>query len=66
MDDLKIKIQRLREDQHKRERTLDNLREEIRREEHKLILLERSMEEIRRDIRELKSTIEYLREKFTS
>ena len=60
----KSKIKQLREEQSERERTLENLHEEILREEHKLILLERNMEKIRRDIRELNQTIDYLRRKF--
>ncbi len=64
MNDFRIKIKWLREEQRKRERTLENLREEIRREEHKLILLDRSIQKIREDIGELKSTIDYLRREF--
>ena len=39
-------------------------REQIQREERKLILLDRNMEKIRHDIRELKETIEYMRREF--
>ncbi|MBQ6006372.1 MAG: hypothetical protein IJT57_04780 [Selenomonadaceae bacterium] len=59
-----IDLQKIRIDQKNRERAIENLREQIRREEHKLILLDRSIEKIRQDIQELKETINYLRYKF--
>ena len=66
MNDIKARIQELRAEQRDRERYNKNMREQIEREERKLILLDRSMEKIRQDIRDLKSTIRYLRENFTS
>ena len=66
MNDIKARIRELRAEQRDRERYNKNMREQIEREERKLILLERSMEKIRQDIRDLKSTIQYLRENFTS
>ena len=65
MNDIKARIRELRAEQRDRERYNKNMREQIEREERKLILLDRSIEKIRQDIRELKSTIIYLREKFT-
>lgn len=65
MNDIKARIRELRAEQRDRERYNKNVREQIEREERKLILLERNMEKIRQDIRELKSTIQYLRERFT-
>ena len=59
-----IDLKKIRIDQKNRERAIENLREQIRREEHKLILLDRSIEKIRQDIQELKETINYLRYKF--
>ena len=59
-----IDLHKIRIDQKNRERAIENLREQIRREEHKLILLDRSIEKIRQDIQELKETINYLRYKF--
>ena len=64
MDDIKTKIQRLHLEQQEREHVIKNLREQIQREERKLILLDRNMEKIRHDIRELKETIEYMRREF--
>lgn len=66
MNDIKARIQELHAEQRERERYNKNLGEQIEREERKLILLDRNMEKIRQDIRELKSTIRYLRENFTS
>ena len=66
MNDIKSRIQELRAEQRELERYNKNMREQIEREERKLILLDRSMEKIRQDIRDLKSTINYLRENFTS
>ncbi|MBD3878862.1 MAG: hypothetical protein SR1Q5_04155 [Quinella sp. 1Q5] len=66
MNNIKARIRELRAEQRDRERYNKNMREQIEREERKLILLERSMEKIRQDIRDLKSTIQYLRENFTS
>ena len=66
MNDIKARIRELRAEQRDRERYNKNVREQIEREERKLILLDRSIEKIRQDIRELKSTIAYLRENFTS
>ena len=65
MNDIKARIQELRAEQRDLERYNKNMREQIEREERKLILLERNMEKIRQDIRDLKSTIIYLRERFT-
>ena len=59
-----IDLKKIRIEQKNRERAIENLREQIRREEHKLILLDRSIEKIRQDIQELKETINYLRYKF--
>lgn len=66
MNDIKARIRELRAEQRDRERYNKNMREQIEREERKLILMDREMEKIRQDIRELKSTIRYLRENFTS
>ena len=66
MNDIKARIQELRAEQRDRERYNKNVREQIEREERKLILMDREMEKIRQDIRDLKSTINYLRENFTS
>ena len=66
MNDIKARIQELRAEQRDRERYNKNMREQIEREERKLILMDREMEKIRQDIRDLKSTINYLRENFTS
>lgn len=66
MNYIKARIQELQAEQLERERYNKNLGEQIEREERKLILLDRNMEKIRQDIRELKSTIRYLRENFTS
>lgn len=66
MNDIKARIQELHAEQRDRERYNKNMREQIEREERKLILMDREMEKIRQDIRELKSTIRYLRENFTS
>ena len=65
MNDIKARIRELRAEQRERERYNKNLGEQIEREERKLILMDRDMEKIRQDIRDLKSTIIYLREKFT-
>ena len=65
MNDIKARIRELRAEQRDRERYNKNLGEQIEREERKLILMDREMEKIRRDIRDLKSTIIYLRETFT-
>ena len=65
MNDIKARIRELRAEQRERERYNKNLGEQIEREERKLILMDRDMEKIRKDIRDLKSTIIYLREKFT-
>lgn len=66
MNDIKARIRELRAEQRDRERYNKNVREQIEREERKLILMDREMEKIRQDIRDLKSTINYLRENFTS
>ncbi|MBR6711512.1 MAG: hypothetical protein IKI76_00775 [Selenomonadaceae bacterium] len=66
MNDIKSRIRELRAEQRDRERYNKNVREQIEREERKLILMDREMEKIRQDIRDLKSTIRYLRENFTS
>ncbi|MBQ4495833.1 MAG: hypothetical protein II968_08695 [Selenomonadaceae bacterium] len=66
MNDIKARIRELRAEQRDRERYNKNVREQIEREERKLILMDREMEKIRQDIRDLKSTIRYLRENFTS
>ena len=66
MNDIKARIKELHAEQRERERYIKNLGEQIEREERKLILLDRDMEKIRKDIRELKSAIIYLRETFTS
>ncbi|MBQ3442184.1 MAG: hypothetical protein IJG33_02950 [Selenomonadaceae bacterium] len=66
MNDIKARIRELRAEQRDRERYNKNVREQIEREERKLILMDREMEKIRKDIRDLKSTINYLRENFTS
>lgn len=55
----------LRAEYEERERLLESLREQIYRDEQKLRELDKSMEEVRRDIHALKQTIEYLRNKFT-
>ncbi|MBQ3433469.1 MAG: hypothetical protein IJP42_06480 [Selenomonadaceae bacterium] len=65
MNDIKARIRELRAEQRDRERYNKNVREQIEREERKLILMDREMEKIRQDIRDLKSTINYLRENFT-
>ena len=65
MNDIKARIQELRAEQRELERYNKNMREQIEREERKLILMDREMEKIRQDIRDLKSTIIYLRERFT-
>lgn len=44
-----------------RERLLENLREQIKQDESRLQELDKSIDEIRRDINVLKQTIEYLR-----
>ena len=44
-----------------RERLLDDIREQIRRDEQKIHELDESISEIRHDINVLKQTIEYLR-----
>lgn len=64
MNDIKARIKELHAEQRERERYLKNLSEQIEREERKLILIDKSMEKIRQDIRELKSTIAYLRREF--
>ncbi|MBR2775235.1 MAG: hypothetical protein IKD73_09650 [Selenomonadaceae bacterium] len=66
MNDIKARIRELRAEQRELERYNKNMREQIEREERKLILMDREMEKIRQDIRDLKSTIIYLRENFTS
>ena len=65
MNDIKARIRELHAEQQERERYNKNLSEQIEREERKLILMDREMEKLRQDIRELKSTIIYLRETFT-
>lgn len=66
MNDIKARIRELHAEQRELERYNKNMREQIEREERKLILMDREMEKIRQDIRDLKSTIIYLRENFTS
>lgn len=65
MNDIKERIRELHAEQRELERYNKNLGEQIEREERKLILMDRDMEKIRQDIRDLRSTIIYLREKFT-
>lgn len=57
MDDLN----ELRAHNQDRERLLENLREQIKQDESRLQELDKSIDEIRRDINVLKQTIEYLR-----
>ncbi len=64
MNDIKKRIRELHAEQRDRERYNKNMREQIEREERKLILLDRSIEKLRGDIRELKGTIAYLRQEF--
>lgn len=64
MNDIKKRIRELHAEQRDRERYNKNMREQIEREERKLILLDRSIEKLRGDIRELKGTIAHLRQEF--
>lgn len=57
MDDLN----ELRAHNQDRERLLENLREQIKQDESRLQELDKSIDEIRRDINVLKQTIEYMR-----
>lgn len=65
MNNLKTIIKELHDEQRELERYNKNLGEQIEREERKLILMDREMEKIREDIRDLRSTIISLRERFT-
>ena len=65
MNEIIFKIEELRAEQKMREQALENLREQICRDEEKLQELDKTIEEIRQDINDIKQMIEDLRQKFT-